>query len=214
MTSAIIGLIGVVIGSALTILKDVLMSSGQRRSHAEYAAIRIVCILDEYLDKCVGVVLDDGTAYGQPAGRTNQGEEFLSPQVKLPSPPDYPNDIDWKSVRTRLMYRALALPNRARETDQYIAGCAEHAFPPDYEELFEARHEGYAKLGLEAHQLAGEMRTAYRIAPRDDKTWNPHWNPVGRLEKRLEEIQSKRSSQADTLDHLHSTISGETGEAS
>jgi hypothetical protein len=210
MTSAIIGLIGVIIGSLLTTLKDFLLSSIERRRHARYAAIRIVCVLDEYVNRCIAVVFDDGTSEGRPAGRTEDGEYFCEPQVSTPAPPAYPKDIDWKSILTALMYRVLSLPNRARETAEYVTASAEHAFPPGYEEIFEARQEGYAQLGLEAHRLAAAFRKAYGIPPTDEGKLNPDWDPVKSLSERLGEIKSRRLKGAEHSKSWLEDINSET----
>src|SRR3546814_4946240 len=78
MSAAIIGLVGVVIGSTLTWIKDLAAHFFKRRSNGRYAAVRIIAVLDEYAQKCVSVVGDDGTCEGRPAGRTEQGEEYRS----------------------------------------------------------------------------------------------------------------------------------------
>jgi hypothetical protein len=114
MIEAVIGLVGVVIGSAITISKDVWVSRLERRKDGSYSAIRLICILEEYADKCIDIVGDDGTAYGQPAGRTNDGEEYYMATETTPEPPVFPDDIAWRSIGEALMHRALALPNMAR----------------------------------------------------------------------------------------------------
>ena len=99
MVEAIFGLIGVIIGSFLTIAKDSVVAWKQRNEDGSYSAIRIIGILQEYVDHCVDVVQDDGTSHGQPAGRTEDGEEYYVAQVRTPAPPDFPDDIAWKSLR-------------------------------------------------------------------------------------------------------------------
>src|SRR3546814_2107895 len=89
MSAAIIGLVGVVIGSTLTWIKDLAAHFFKRRSNGRYAAVRIIAVLDEYAQKCVSVVGDDGTCEGRPAGRTEQGEEYYDPQVTSPEPPTF-----------------------------------------------------------------------------------------------------------------------------
>ena len=115
MSEAIIGLIGVVLGGVLTSFKDLVAHFFTRRGNGRYAAVRIIAVLDEYAQKCVSVVADDGTCEGRPAGRTDQGEEYYDPQVASPEPPAFPNDIDWRSISFKLMHRILALPNRSEE---------------------------------------------------------------------------------------------------
>lgn len=172
---ALIALAGVLIGLLFNAAKEFLMERKQTKKRATYLAARIVCVLDEYIQKCCEVVGDDGTCMGQPAGRTHDGQEYYQPQVPLPKPPIYPDDVDWKSINGRLMYRILALQNHARETDRYIVASGEHAFPPDYEEVFEARQEGYANLGLEAIALVEALDRKYKIL-NDGFKLNSDWD--------------------------------------
>ena len=186
---AIIGLAGVLVGSTIAVAKDVVISRTERQRNGIYAAIRIVGVLDQYAQKCIDVVYDDGTSLGQPAGRTSGGEAYHVVQVEAPDPPTYPNDIDWKSLLKPLAYRALTLPNAARDTDRHIGFAAEHAFPPDYEEVFDARQVGYARLGLEAIQLASALRAEFDLTPKDRSVWNAEWDPEAFLLERLEKAK-------------------------
>jgi len=195
MSEAIIGLIGVIVGSIITIAKDFIGALVERRRNARYAAIRIICILEEYAQKCVDVVSDDGTSCGQPAGRTSSGEEYYDPQVEQPNPPIYPEDINWKNISKKLLYRILMLPNVARETDRYISNSAEHSGPPYYEEVFEARQEGYANLALEALALAAELRREYGLPEATLKALNPDWNPKQYIEDKKKEIDREKDKR-------------------
>jgi hypothetical protein len=196
MSEAIIGLIGVIVGSTITVAKDFIGTLVEQRRNARYAAIRIICILEEYAQKCVAVVSDDGTSYGRPAGRTSSNEEYYDPQIESPNPPIYPEDINWKNFSKKLLYRILMLPNTARETNQYISNSAEHSGPPDYEEMFEARQEGYANLALQALALAGELRREYGLPETTVKLLNPDWNPKQYLEDKKKEIDAQKNRRA------------------
>lgn len=196
MSEAIIGLIGVVVGSAVTVAKDFIGTLVEQRRNAHYAAIRIICILEEYAQKCVDVVSDDGTSCGRPAGRTSTGEEHYDPQAEQPNPPNYPEDIDWKSISKKLLYRILMLPNTARETDRYISYSSEHSGPPGYEEVFEARQEGYANLALEALALTEELRREYGLPKTTVKALNPDWTPKQYLEDKKKEIKARKNKHA------------------
>ncbi len=198
MSAAIIGLVGVILGSILTSSKDLVAHVFRQRSNGRYAAVRIIAVLDEYAQKCVSVVADDGTCEGRPAGRTEQGEEYYDPQVASPEPPTFADDLDWRSISFKLMYRILALPNTARETDRYIGASAEHSFPPDYDELFAARQEGYAHLGLEAVNLIRELRGEFNFPDTPKKFWDWGWDTEKFFQDRLKEFQKRR--QVDATD--------------
>ncbi|MDF9440199.1 hypothetical protein EM864_00345 [Stenotrophomonas acidaminiphila] len=192
MSTAIVGLIGVILGSILAGLKDWLVHVFKRRSDGRYAAVMTIAVLEEYLQKCVAVVADDGTCEGRPAGRTDQGEEYLAPQAKKPEPPIYPADVDWRSISFKLMYKILSLPNAARETDRYIAASAEHSFPPDYDEFFAARQEGYAHLGLQAFGLIEGLREEFRLPATNSKFWDWGWSAEKFFQEKLDELQKHR----------------------
>lgn len=176
---AVIGLIGAVVGGVLTslvpLLKEVIVRVIEQRRKGRYSAIRIIAVLDEYAEKCADVVSDDGTCEGRPAGRMENGEEYYQVQVATPAFPSFPDDVDWQSIGARsgdLMYRILSLPSAAREADRHIAASVEHAFPPDYEEVFAARHQGYAYLGAQAVDLSKKLRKAFGLQEMPAKPWD------------------------------------------
>ena len=202
MIEAVFGLVGVVVGSAITITKDAWSSWRDRRRRAAYAAIRVVCILEEYADKCVGVVQDDGTAYGRPAGRTDQGEEFLEPQVAQPASPEYPDDLDWRSLDASLMQRALSFPNVARSTDRFIAIEADFSAPPSYDGLFEARRVGYGRLGLEALEISAALRKLYKIDAIGRNAFSSDWDPDGYLRDTLAKFEKEKAEARSSSEAL------------
>lgn len=185
MIEAVIGLVGVIIGSVITIAKETWTTWREHRRIGSYSAIRLICILEEYADKCIEVVQDDGTSCGRPAGRTDEGQEYYEAQVETPEPPNFPDDISWRSIPETLMHRTLSLPNKARHTNRYIQVSSEFASPPDYDEYFDARQEGYAKLGLDALEIAKGLRDHFNIAVKSKADLNANWDPVEFLSERL-----------------------------
>ncbi len=192
MVEGLIGLAGVLLGSLIVVGKDWWFVRQRRSEDTYYSAVRLSAVLEQYALKCTDVVGDDGTACGEPAGRTEHGESFNEPQVSLPPGPTYPDDIVWRSLPPDLMYRALALPNAALNKDRYIANAAEHSGPPDYDELFEARHRAYAQLGLEAVELAEELRKAHGIVEMRWSQWDGDWNPTTLFDERLAELEKRK----------------------
>ncbi|MDX3774190.1 hypothetical protein QE250_08705 [Chromatiaceae bacterium AAb-1] len=201
------GLIGVVIGGLITSLilwfKEYREQSSTQERNGRYAAIRIITVLNEYLDKSVDIVSDDGTCHGRPAGQTKDGQEYYCPQARLPEPPTFPEDkdIDWQSIgfkNNELMYRILSLPNLARETDRYIEAASDNSFPPDNTELFEARQEGYARLGLEAIELVEKLQNEFKLsAPPRYQFWNEQWDTQRYLREKRDAIELKRKQGED-----------------
>ena len=188
MNEAIIGFVGVLIGVIATVGKDAVSYWTVRRNAGRYAAVRIICVLDEFVEKCVDVVHDDGTSEGRPAGRTDSGEEYLSAQVDSPPPPVFADDIDWTSISPDLMYRVLALPNLAVKTERFISNASEHAYPPDYGEFFRARWEGYADLGLEALSIATALRRQFNLPLTSMEAGNYNWDAARFFRKKKEEL--------------------------
>ncbi|MGO9594777.1 MAG: hypothetical protein ACLQFT_20705 [Steroidobacteraceae bacterium] len=188
---AVVGIVGVVIGSFLTLLRETWSDSRMRARHARYLAIRVVCTLDKYVENCAEVVSDDGLCMGQ---RDKEG--CLQAQVPTPPPLAFPDGLDWKSIDHALMYRLLSMPNEAEAADrkidfvsQYVAG------PPDFEEFFEERRDKYATLGLAAFALTQEMRTKYDIP---QQTLG-EWNPAERLAKAKEQVEKDRRDRMQRL---------------
>ena len=194
---AVFGLLGVIVGSFIPWIKDSLHQGRLRTENATYLAVRVICILDEYIDKCVEVVHDDGTVMGQAAHRDKNGFEHYIPQVPLPPAPVFPDNVDWKCLDTELMYRILAFPNEVRSIESSIDFVErEIASPPDYDELFEARCDGYTDLGLEAIELVELLKSRYSLKPKRINSKNSDWNPKEYLKKKKQKIEARREQRS------------------
>lgn len=200
MIEAAVGLLGVFLGGFLAIAKDFWVIRNSNKEEGSYAAIRLVCLLENFADKCVDVVYDDGTVYGAPASFSQIGEEEYVPQVDLPEAPCYPDDINWKSLPDDLMFRSLTLPNQIANTNRQIDVATEHAWPPEYKEVFEARQRGYAHLGITALDLARELRQAYSIAVTGYSELNSDWKPREFLSERYEKLQAENQRKQGEMD--------------
>ena len=189
MSEAVFGLIGVLVGLIFTWAKDIWSGRIARKGRARYLAMRVVCILDEYVHRCTEVAMDNGQ-------RNKDG--YLETQIARPFPPSYPSDVDWNSINHKLMYRLLTLTNRAEAANRIVESASENAFPPDYDEVYEERHYQYAKLGLAAIGLAQEIRRKYGIL--DEELAG--WNPVGYLEKVKAGVEELRRGRMASLNEL------------
>lgn len=186
------GLGGVVVGAAIAGGKEVIFDLLNRHRNARYLAIRMVCLLDRYVDGCVEVVEDDGTVDGRPANPDGTHES----QAEYPDFPIDGLDGDWKSMPAHLMYALLGFPNAIEAARHRISGEAEHAMPPDYEEVFEERRFQFAKLGLRVSDLADELRRRNKIPAREFDGWDP----IDYLRTRLAAIEKSRK---DKTAHRH-----------
>ncbi len=193
MIEAIFGLAGVLVGSFITVFKDMWTYRRDRWKEGSYSAIRLISILEVYADRCIDVVQDDGTIYGQPAGRWDDGQEYAEAQEKTPDPLDYPDDIGWRSLDEDLVHRAVALPNKARRTNRYIGASFEFASLPYYEDYFDARQEGYARLGAEALEIVVELRRRFRISANSGIHMATEWDPASFLQERIKKFDTERA---------------------
>lgn len=183
MTEAIFGLMGVLLGSGISWFQSYWSTKKETNKSARYLAIRLVCILDKYVEDCTEVVKDDGLSCGQ---RTPDGS--LAPQVETPTPPAYPDDIDWKSIDHELMYRLLSLPSEVENGNRMIKATLEIAGPPDFEEWFVERKFYYCQFGLTAYQLSDDLSSKYGIKK---KTYHS-WDHAAELKKELEIVAGVR----------------------
>ncbi|MFH6946664.1 hypothetical protein [Flavobacterium sp. FlaQc-50] len=186
MTKAIFGLIGVLIGSGISWFQTYWINKRTENRNAKYLAIRVVCILDKYLEDCADVIKDDGLSFGQ---RTPEG--YLKPQVKVPPPPIFPDDVDWKSIDHELMYKILSFPSDIEAGDRIIDFTDNISSPPDFSEWFEERKFHYCQFGLNAYKLSEELTLKYNIKK---KTYND-WNPVPDLVRELNIVTEKRQKR-------------------
>lgn len=188
MTEAIFGFIGVLVGALIPWFQTYWTEQRATRKNGRYLAIRIVCVLDKYLESCMQVVKDEGLSYGQ---RTKDG--LLQAQVKAPGAPVYPEDVDWKSINHELMYRLLSLPSEVETAERLIKGTQEFAGPPDFEDWFLERAYWYCQFGLTACKLIDELCYRYEIK----KTVYNDWNPQEDFASNLKLLQNRRQRRIE-----------------
>jgi hypothetical protein len=184
--SGLFAFVGVLVATALV---PWIRGHISRKQAARYLGIRVVCILDKYVEDCAEVAAD--------WGRENP-EGYSESQVSAPRCPSYPVDLDWHSIDYTLMYDLLSLPTNAEKAAGFVSDAGEHADPPDFEGFFEARSSQYATLGLKAFDLTTKLRKAYRI-PDLDRT---EWDPVNRLKQELKDIEERRQTRLKAVSTL------------
>lgn len=186
MTEAIFGLIGVFIGSIISWFQAYYITKQTDLKNAKYLAIRVVCILDKFIEDCRDVVNDDGLSCGQ---RNHEG--CLEAQVKRPQPPSYPDDLDWKSIDHDLMYKLLSFSSNIRRADKIIDFTWEIDSPPNYTDWFEERKFHYAQFGLFASSLVEQLSSNYNIK----KKSYTDWDPLEDLKRELNAVMEKREKR-------------------
>lgn len=174
-------LIGVIVGSLLTTAKDVFLDLRNQKRLATYAAIRIVCVLDNFVEGCLNVAIDEGENRLQPHGQNER--EFA---VEVPILEAFSDDIDWKALDPAVSYNILSFPVKIDEANRAISFVFDMiSGPPDYDEGFEERQFRYTELGLAAIAIANELRRKHGISAR---TYDcDEWSPA----KRLPDIKAK-----------------------
>jgi hypothetical protein len=169
MVTAIFGIIGVVLGSFLTLLKEWLFQCRTNKKELEYLSIRVSCMLDKFIAGCTDVVHDDGSSHGQ------YGPDGCAKiQVETPNFDPETIKVEWKSLPAKLMYKILSFPNEVETANQIIRSTFEYAAsPPDYGEGFEERQFQYAQLGIKASKLASELRKLSKLHQHEISKWDP-----------------------------------------
>lgn len=186
MTEAIFGLIGVIVGSSITWVQSYWATRRAEQRNAKYLAIRVVCVLDKYVEDCLDVLRDDGLDYGQ---RNSEG--CRESQVRAPGPPIFPEDVDWKSIDHDLMYQILSMPSEVESAEGIIRAAGDISGPPDYEEWFEERKYHYAQFGIAAYKLSEDLCNRYGVKR---KTYNDV-DPISRFKEEWIEINDQRSKR-------------------
>lgn len=199
MTEAIFGLIGVLVGSGISWLQSYWINKKETDKSAKYLAIRLVCILDKYMEDCAHVIKDDGLCEGQ---RSEDG--CLVPQVKVPSVPHYPEDIDWKSIDHNLMFALLSFPSEIEDGNRVISATDDIATPPNYQEWFDERKFFYCKFGLIAYKLSNDLSDKYGIKK---KKYND-WDPVKDFSNELKTVAKRRHLRIEEYKRIIKNILG------
>lgn len=168
MSEAVIGFAGVVIGSLAIIVYQVVTERRKIKRKARYLAVRLSCLLEEYIDECDAVLenadynlqLDDETIhYG-----------LGSFDVSMPTGSLFPDDLDWTSIDMRFAYDAFMLANKTVIYNRNVQTIREHIDDPfDFGQEYIARKEHCQELQALAHSLVDRIRARWDL---------PHTRPI------------------------------------
>lgn len=167
MSDAWIGFCGVLIGAFVALSKDIWLERRNRAKNAHYLAIRVVTLLDPFIEGCAAVASDDGLCEGY-----RNADDCLEPQVPEPTFDLHGLDVDWKSIPADFSYKILNLPRLASKTTDRVNDAFSWDSPP-LDQSMEYRREQYAALGLKAADIASDLRKRYHLPSPDDGEWNP-----------------------------------------
>ena len=115
--------------------------------------------LDRYVAYCVRVAYDDGRVAIHAAD--GKGTEFCDVRevdVSEPPPPIYSENINWEAMDSKIHYRVRSLLNASKEIAASFDALSIEIESPDCEKYFEERQLAYARLGLEACDIAKQAR--------------------------------------------------------
>lgn len=189
MDSGIASLIGVVVGSTLTLGKDWLMLWKKDRKDLVLLAIQVAAQLEKFAADCASVAGDDGEEDEHGLTHTS----VASPKFDVKA-----HDVEWKVVRPDLLLRILDLPYQVELADGAISVTADFADAPDYWEYFEERQYQYAGLGIGAAALAAELRGVASIQGRP----KGEWDPVVAMKDKRTAIEVRRKKRESSGLHM------------
>jgi hypothetical protein len=200
--AAIWGFVGVIVGSILATAKDLLLDWVKHKRNRNYAAVRIVTLLDVFIDQCRDVAFDPGEP-----DFSQHGEGELSPSINDPESPTFPDDIDWQTLNPQLAYRILSLPALYSAAKSAI-GQVDYG-PPDHEEYFEERRYQFAKLGRVAMGIVRDLRVASGLSERAaDKE---EWSAKNTLPEIVQKEEAKRAATKAESKRLMAEFERESG---
>jgi len=186
MEKLLIGLIGVVVGSTLTLLREFWSEQRTRKKRAAYLAVRATGILERFIDGCTSVVGDNGIEDERGCSRS----QYSCPEIDFES-----LDVDWQSLPFDLMYEIINFPSYVEEANGLIDSVIEYvASPPDYSDFFEERQLQYAKLGLKANDLSTRLRIKYGMPKKEYENWDPI-DALSKGQSKIESIKDKRAKE-------------------
>lgn len=179
------GVISAVFTQGITWVREWRAASTKTRANAAYLALRLAVILESYAYACSEFISDNGGAQHRP------DEEYPDWRVTLPEVPPYPDDPDgWRAMDRKLAGRVLGFPNKIRGSQGLIQLTIEYKT----EELGATLDEQAAARGLEAWQLAEELRSRHDIEPADVV-----WPYAKNLQAALDGATKAQEERAESL---------------
>ena len=162
MTQAIIGFAGVVVVSLMVILYQVVVERRDRGKKARYLAVRVVCILDDFIDECQAVMYNADYNLSLRFDEIQLG--LVDFGVPMPTGLILPDDLDWTSIDARFSYDVFSLVNRvaiyARDVQSIHASIDDGG---DIGSVFHARRERCQELQTLANDIVDRMRRRWEL---------------------------------------------------
>lgn len=173
MDSGTAGLIGVVVGAAITSVREFLVYRGNRRRNSIYLASRVSSMLERFVVDCARASFDTG----EPDHEGNYYPRYATPKFDPTT-----LDVDWKTLPAGLMYSILDLPYRIEVAEGSVEATSED------DGFYEERRFQFATLGLEASALVVKLLSHAGLPKRPTQKWDP----VDTMRRELAEIVEAR----------------------
>ncbi|MBV8754914.1 MAG: hypothetical protein JO328_18825 [Hyphomicrobiales bacterium] len=154
--AATTGVVTALLNQGVGALREWWSSSKKNTANARYLSLRIAVLLERYADTCYNVAAKIDLYQ---SSRGHDGDQI----TKVPEVPDYPVDDDgWKLIAPDLLGRSLSFPNKVIASQKVV-----DAVPiwGDLDDLVQQCMEETLDRGLEAWNLAGDLRKRYRFEP-------------------------------------------------
>lgn len=196
---------GVILGALLTLAREFWSEHRSRNKRASYLAIRVVGILERFIEGCTAVVSDH--CYEDERG-------CIRPTKSCPNIEFESLDVDWESLPFDLMYEIINFPSHVEAADGVIDSVVEYvAGPPDYKEFFEERAFQYSKLGILAHELSTTIRGKYGMPEKNYEDWNPI-EPLKNTKEKIDSLRLQADKRFQELRESHNKSMQPTANAS
>ncbi len=180
-----IGLIGVIIGSIITVLKEYLFYNKNKKNSAKVLVVKVILEMEKFGVKCLDVVCDDGTLEGEIPPDGLHKVRCQAPVLNFDS-----LDVDWSSIPINLISDILKIPNLSKNIENLIWSIYKYDDPPEYHSFFKERQYQYAKIGVLTFDIIANLSKEYKIP---EIVYDAKWNPPKELKQRLENIESERN---------------------
>ncbi len=153
-------------------------------------SLRLAVCLEAYAIACAHFISENTNAEQQPL---NQDEQYPNWNVRLPQPPEFPDDPDgWLAIDRSLAGRCLNLPAKIQGSQSVIDSMVEH----EQDDLYYTLDEEAAQRGLEAWRLAMELRRKQGVEPVETV-----WDYAAGMEGSLSSAQKRRAERARRSDY-------------
>ena len=149
--------------SLFTWFKESRSAKNKKRKEAEFLAINLVIVLDDFVGECFNSINDPMLQDAQGYWHTT----VKYPTISLP-------EGEYITLPSNLMFEIISIPKRLRDVIENLKILREESYPPDYPEYHAYRREYFSRVGLQALNQIHALNKHYQIPEiRNDDQYNP-----------------------------------------